>query len=29
MRHGCVHLPIRAAAWLYHWAPRGTIVVIR
>ncbi|BCX02079.1 MAG: hypothetical protein KatS3mg053_0017 [Candidatus Roseilinea sp.] len=29
MSHGCVNLPIRAAAWLYHWAPRGTIVVIR
>lgn len=27
--HGCVNLPIHAAAWLYRWAPRGTIVVIR
>lgn len=27
--HGCVNLPISAAAWLYHWAPRGTLVVIR
>lgn len=27
--HGCVNLPVSAAAWLYHWAPRGTIVVIR
>ncbi len=29
MSHGCVNLPTSAAAWLYHWAPRGTIVVIR
>lgn len=27
--HGCVNLPVRAAAWLYHWAPRGTVVIIR
>ncbi|RMG66158.1 MAG: murein L,D-transpeptidase [Chloroflexi bacterium] len=27
--HGCVNLPITAAAWLYHWAPHGTVVVIQ
>lgn len=27
--HGCVNLPTSAAAWLYRWAPRGTVVVIR
>lgn len=28
MSHGCVNLPIGKAAWLYEWAPRGTLVVI-
>lgn len=27
--HGCINLPTGAAAWLYRWAPRGTVVVIR
>jgi lipoprotein-anchoring transpeptidase ErfK/SrfK len=26
--HGCVAMPLNAAAWLYHWAPIGTIVII-
>ena len=26
--HGCVSMSIRAARWLYHWAPIGTIVRI-
>lgn len=29
MSHGCVNLPTGTAAWLYRWAPRGTLVVIR
>lgn len=27
--HGCVSMPLSAAAWLYHWAPIGTIVRIQ
>jgi lipoprotein-anchoring transpeptidase ErfK/SrfK len=26
LSHGCVNLPLRAAAWLYDWAPVGTPV---
>jgi lipoprotein-anchoring transpeptidase ErfK/SrfK len=26
--HGCVNLPVSAAAWLYNWANTGTPVVI-
>jgi lipoprotein-anchoring transpeptidase ErfK/SrfK len=26
--HGCVNLPLNAAAWLYNWAPIGTTVQI-
>ncbi|HEY0753663.1 MAG TPA: L,D-transpeptidase [Ktedonobacteraceae bacterium] len=26
--HGCVSMPLNAAAWLYHWAPIGTTVKI-
>jgi lipoprotein-anchoring transpeptidase ErfK/SrfK len=26
--HGCVNMPLNAAAWLYNWAPVGTIVQI-
>ncbi len=26
--HGCVSMPLRAARWLYHWAPVGTAVRI-
>lgn len=28
MSHGCVNLPLDAAAWLYKWAPMGTTVVV-
>ena len=28
MSHGCVNLPLDAAAWLYNWAPMGTTVVV-
>ena len=24
--HGCVNLPLDAAAWLYQWTPMGTTV---
>jgi Uncharacterized protein conserved in bacteria len=24
--HGCINLPLSAAAWLYNWAPIGTTV---
>ncbi len=26
--HGCVNLPLRAAGWLYNWAPTGTTVKV-
>ncbi len=26
LSHGCVNLPLRAASWLYDWAPMGTTV---
>jgi lipoprotein-anchoring transpeptidase ErfK/SrfK len=26
LSHGCINLPLRAAAWLYDWAPVGTPV---
>jgi lipoprotein-anchoring transpeptidase ErfK/SrfK len=26
--HGCVNLPLKAAAWLYDWAPSGTTVKV-
>jgi lipoprotein-anchoring transpeptidase ErfK/SrfK len=26
--HGCVAMSLRSAAWLYHWAPVGTVVHI-
>lgn len=26
--HGCVNMPLNAAAWLYNWAPVGTTVQI-
>ena len=26
--HGCVTIPLRAAAWLYNWTPIGTLVQI-
>jgi lipoprotein-anchoring transpeptidase ErfK/SrfK len=28
MSHGCVNLPTVKAAWLYRWAPIGTLVVV-
>ena len=28
MSHGCVNLPVETAAWLYGWAPIGTLVRI-
>lgn len=27
--HGCINLPLGAAAWLYEWAPMGTPVTVR
>ncbi len=27
--HGCINLPLKAAAWLYDWAPVGTTVIVR
>lgn len=27
--HGCVHMPLAAMSYLYHWAPVGTTVTIR
>lgn len=27
--HGCINLPLDAAAWLYEWAPMGTPVTVR
>jgi lipoprotein-anchoring transpeptidase ErfK/SrfK len=29
MSHGCVNMPTGDAAWLYQWAPTGTVVVVR
>jgi len=26
--HGCVHLPLDVIAWIYNWAPIGTVVTI-
>ncbi len=28
MSHGCVNMRIPEAAWLYDWAPKGTLVVV-
>jgi lipoprotein-anchoring transpeptidase ErfK/SrfK len=28
MSHGCVNIPTGKAAWLYNWAPQGTVVVV-
>jgi len=28
MSHGCVNIPTGKAAWLYDWAPQGTVVVV-
>jgi len=28
MSHGCVNLPLEVAAWMYGWAPLGTMVWI-
>lgn len=28
MSHGCVNLPLQVAAWMYGWAPLGTMVWI-
>lgn len=28
LSHGCVNLPLKAAAWLYNWAPMGTPVQV-
>jgi lipoprotein-anchoring transpeptidase ErfK/SrfK len=27
--HGCINLPLWAAAWIYDWAPMGTSVTVR
>ena len=27
--HGCISMPLEAAAWLYHWAPIGTTVIVK
>ncbi|WP_254150974.1 L,D-transpeptidase [Candidatus Chloroploca mongolica] len=27
--HGCINLPLNAAAWVYEWAPTGTPVTVR
>jgi lipoprotein-anchoring transpeptidase ErfK/SrfK len=29
MSHGCVNMPTTKAEWLYKWAPRGTLVIVR
>jgi len=26
--HGCIAMPLNAAAWLYYWAPIGTLVQV-
>lgn len=26
--HGCINLPLDAAAWVYNWAPQGTLVTV-
>jgi lipoprotein-anchoring transpeptidase ErfK/SrfK len=28
LSHGCINLPLRAAAWLFDWAPTGTPVKV-
>jgi lipoprotein-anchoring transpeptidase ErfK/SrfK len=28
MSHGCVNMPTGKAAWLFTWAPSGTVVVV-
>ncbi len=28
MSHGCINLPLSSAAWLYNWAPMGTLVTV-
>jgi lipoprotein-anchoring transpeptidase ErfK/SrfK len=28
MSHGCINMPLGAAAWLYNWAGMGTTVVV-
>ena len=28
LSHGCVNLPLEAAAWLFDWAPVGTPVIV-
>ena len=28
LSHGCVNLPLRAAGWLYDWAPIGTTIKV-
>jgi len=27
--HGCIEMPLAAAAWLYNWAPVGTTVLVQ
>lgn len=29
MSHGCINLPLKAASWLYGWAPMGTPVTVQ
>jgi lipoprotein-anchoring transpeptidase ErfK/SrfK len=29
MSHGCVNMKVSQAKWLYNWAPKGTLVVVR
>jgi lipoprotein-anchoring transpeptidase ErfK/SrfK len=26
--HGCITMPLKSAAWLYNWAPIGTLVQV-
>ena len=28
MSHGCINMKTPEAKWLYHWAPKGTLVVV-